>query len=61
MNSVVKILMERDNMSYKEALEVFKDVQDQVYELLQNNQLDEVEEFIMDELGLEPDYIIDLL
>ena len=53
MNEVQRVLMERDGMSAEEAL----DLMDECREALENGDF----EAIADYLGLEDDYIFDLL
>lgn len=53
MNKVVKILMERDGLTEKEA----KDLVNECREALEEGNL----EAIQDYLGLEDDYIFDIL
>lgn len=57
MNKIVKILMERDSMSKEEAEELVNETREEV---LAAESLD-TDEIIMNNLGLEPDYIFDLL
>ena len=59
MNRVVKILMEREGLSREEA----EDILNEVKEMLEDCNYDpeESEEIISSELGLEPDYIMDIL
>ena len=59
MNRVVKILMERDKLDRHLAENRVKEVK----KLISNSSLDynEVEDIIQSELGLEMDYIIDLI
>lgn len=56
-NKVVKILMERDGMTKQEAQETV----DNVRELLSEAEPWEADDILMDELGLEMDYIFDIL
>lgn len=55
-NPVVKILMERDNMSEDDAMELVQDVADEMAQ-----SLDRAEDILLEELGLEPDYLFDLV
>ena len=57
MNPVVKILMERDGMTEQEAIDLVKETKE---ELLCNGSC-YVDDIIMGNLGLEPDYIMDIL
>lgn len=56
-NEVIRILMERDGLSREEARERLDEVREMVYEA----DLCEVEDILADELGLEMDYICDIL
>ena len=56
MNPIIKILMERDEMSKQEATELYNQVQ----EMIMENPM-EAEEIMLLELGLEMDYIFDIV
>lgn len=58
MNRVVKILMERDDMSLEEATGLVQETADAILECDCTLDADNI---IMDNLGLEPDYIFDIL
>ena len=55
MNRIVKILIDRDGLTLDEALDVFRDMQAQVRAGV------DPEEVLYSEVGLEPDYVFDLL
>ena len=55
MNTIVRILMTRDKMSRPEAEELLEQCREMV------NDGENPEDVLLDELGLEPDYIFDLL
>lgn len=57
MNPVVKILMERDGMTEREATDLVRKTKE---ELLCNDGC-YADEIILENLGLEPDYIMDIL
>ena len=57
VNEVVRILMERDGMTRAEAQERV----DEVREMLAEADPWEAEEILADELGLEMDYIFDIM
>jgi hypothetical protein len=57
MANVIKILMERDGISRSEA----KELMDETRELLLSSDPWEADEIMADQLGLEPDYIMDIL
>ena len=55
MNKVVEILMNRDGMSEKEAKELVSECRQMIYEG------ENPEDVLQYELGLEPDYIFDII
>lgn len=57
MNTIVKILMERDNMTEQEAIDLVRETKEE----LMNRPCSDGADIIMDNLGLEPDYIMDIL
>ena len=60
-NRVVRILIERDSLTEKEAIAMVEDAQSELYEALQGTSCVTPEEVIENELGLEPDYILDII
>lgn len=61
MNRIIDILIKRDNLTYEEASEQFEYAQNLIHEAIANCDDDEIEEIMRDELGLEMDYIFDIL
>jgi len=59
MSRVVEILMRRDGDTLREAEERVRDVRQMMADC--EYDIDEVDEILMDELGLEPDYLFDLI
>ena len=57
MKNVIKILVERDGISIDEATELILETRNMI---LKADQYD-ADQIIMDNLGLEPDYIFDIL
>lgn len=57
MSEVIRILMERDGMTREEAQETL----DEVREMISEADPWEAEDILADELGLELDYIFDIL
>lgn len=55
MNPIVKVLMKRDNTTRQEAEELVKEAKQRVSEG------ESPEEILLDDFGLEPDYVFDLL
>jgi uncharacterized NAD-dependent epimerase/dehydratase family protein len=60
-NRVVQILMERDNMTEKEAKRAVEQVRTEVYLAVEDGNYDEAEEIMMSLLGLEMDYLFDII
>ena len=58
MNRVVEILVKRDGISVSEAMALVKETRDEIVML--DNPL-EADEIIQEYLGLEPDYLEDIL
>lgn len=61
MNRVVKILMERDNMTEKEANNAVAQARTEIYSAVEDGGYDEAEDIMYSLLGLEMDYIMDIL
>jgi len=59
MNEIIKILMERDDLTKEEATQVFNEGRDRILENIGDPF--EVEEIMMEEFGLEMDYIMDII
>lgn len=59
MNKVIRILMKRDDMTREEATALVEEVKEMMLEAAHNG--DDPEEILMEELGLEPDYMMDIL
>ena len=60
--SIVSILMKRDEYTEAEANALVNDVADTVEKLIYSGgDISEVEEIIREELGLDPDYLEELL
>jgi len=57
---LLKAIMERDELTMMEALEEIRDAREQWDECMDDGE-DDIDEFMMDIFGLEPDYILDFL
>ena len=57
MNEIIKILMERDGMTYEEAKEAYEDTKVELMDAIEGNSVLDPEEVLLGELGLEMDYI----
>ena len=58
MNKVVEILMERDGMPQEHAERLVRETRDEI--MMLDNPL-EADDVLMDYLGLDPDYLEDVL
>lgn len=61
MNQVVKILMERDGMSEEDAKDTVRAVKQDIMDAIMEEDYDLVEDILSSDLGLEMDYIFDIL
>ena len=60
MDEIKEILMERDKMTSSEAVKLILETQEALAPYLYGD-LSGAEDVLMDKLGLEPDYIIQLI
>lgn len=60
-NRVVQILMDRDGMTESEAIVAVENCQSELMDAVYGTSCKDPEDVIADELGLEPDYIVDLI
>ena len=59
---IVAILMERDELTEEEAREQVEDAVDVINDIMENGgSYEEAEDVLLEDLGLETDYIFDLL
>ncbi|MFA5300906.1 MAG: hypothetical protein WC389_22165 [Lutibacter sp.] len=56
MEKIIKILMERDELTRKEAIELIAETKREML-----NNMDEAEDIFLEYLGLEIDYIFDIM
>lgn len=61
MNRIIKILMERDDMTYEEAKAVYEDTKSELMDAIEGKICLTPDEVLLGELGLEPDYIFDFI
>lgn len=61
MKPLKQTLIERDNLTEQEAEKRVDEVKQVLYNHIDNGDLDEAFNVCMNELGLEPDYIMDLI
>ena len=60
MNGVIKILMDRDGLTYEETKEEYEETREEMLESIAEGNLD-ADEILADNLGLEIDYIFDFI
>jgi hypothetical protein len=60
MNNIIKILMERDGMTYEEAKETYEDTKSELMDAIDGTSCLDPEEVLLG-LGLEMDYIFDFI
>ena len=58
---VAQILMERDGLTEREAFQAIDDTRSELWDAVSGTSCIDPEDVIADMLGLEPDYLIDLL
>ena len=61
MKEIIEILMNRDGISYEDAMTAYLECQEAMLEALDMGYIFEVEEILRCELGLEPDYIFNFI
>ena len=60
-NKIIQVLMKRDELTLEEAIEVFNDVKEEMEEAIAAGDYELAEEIMASELGLELDYVFDIL
>lgn len=61
MKEIIEILMNRDGISYKDAKQAYLDCKSEIEDVLDGTSCLAIEEILMSELGLEPDYIFNFI
>ena len=62
MNETIRVIMKRDDLSEFEAEQRFYEVKEMIYDALDRGENYEyIEDLLVCELGLEPDYFMDFL
>ena len=60
MNRLKSIIMKRDGLTSEEADSLLEEVREMMNDAMAYGDVQEAEDIFTDELGLEPDYIVDL-
>ena len=55
---IIKILMRRDNISKEEAWTLVNEVQEEINECVESEDFYEIDDIVMRDLGLKPDYAL---
>lgn len=61
MNRVVKILMQRDGLTKAEAIDAINDARTEIYSAVEDGDYEEAEDIMQSLLGLEADYLLDII
>ena len=60
-SKVIKLIAERDNIDIMTAEEIVNECVESMQEAIEEGNYAEVDDILMYDLGLEPDYLIDLI
>lgn len=60
-NNLVELLMRRDQLTHEEAIEMLFTCKEDLERAVSDGNYNDVDDIIMDDLGLEPDYLFDIL
>ena len=61
MKEIIEILMNRDGLSYADAKAAYLECQSELTDVFDGTSCLSLEEVLMGELGLEPDYIFNFI
>lgn len=61
MKEIIRILMERDGVTYEEAKEMYLDCRSEILDAISGTSYIDPEEILASELGLEPDYLFNFI
>ena len=61
MDSITEVLMRRDGLSEEDARREVEDFKADIEDSIMSGNLEDIEDALMYDLGLEPDYLLDLL
>jgi hypothetical protein len=61
MDSITEVLMRRDGLSEEDAKREVDDFRADIEDSIMSGNLEDIEDALMNDLGLEPDYLMDLL
>ena len=61
MDSITEVLMRRDGLSEEDAKREVEDFKADIEDSVMSGDLEDIEDALMNDLGLEPDYLMDIL
>ena len=61
MDSITEGLMRRDGLSEEDAKREVDDFREDIEDSIMSGNLEDIEDALMNDLGLEPDYLMDIL
>ena len=61
MDSITEVLMRRDGLSEEDAKREVEDFKTNIEDSIMSGNLEDIEDALMYDLGLEPDYLMDIL
>lgn len=61
MSEIIDILMKRDGVTKEEARNILQETREMINDAIASGNFDEVEDIVYSELGLEMDYIDELI
>ena len=61
MDSITEVLMRRDGLSEEDAKREVEDFREDIEDSIMSGNLEDIEDALMNDLGLEPDYLMDIL
>ena len=61
MDSITEVLMRRDGLSEEDAKREVDDFKADIEDSIMSGNLEDIEDALMYDLGLEPDYLFDIL
>ena len=61
MDSITEVLMRRDGLSEEDAKREVEDFKADIEDSIMSGDLGDIEDALMNDLGLEPDYLMDIL
>ena len=61
MDSITEVIMRRDGLSEEDAKREVDDFRADIEDSIMSGNLEDIEDALMNDLGLEPDYLMDIL